>query len=104
MFAGNKKYNLDEDIKITAAKNEAEPIACAKKYFIAASVSWLDDVEVIRGIIERRFNSILAHIIIQLFLDKAIIVDIPKVDRNRREKGYVESIKIEEELNLLYQN
>ena len=70
-----------------AARKEAEPIAWAKKYFIAASVSWLDAEEVIRGIIESKFNSILAHMIIQLFLDSAIKVDIPRVDKNKEENG-----------------
>lgn len=92
---------LVERVKITAARNEAEPIACAKKYFIAASVSWLAEERVIKGIIDKRLSSILVHIIIQLFLDRAIIVESPKVEENKEEKGYVEIIKIEWELNPL---
>lgn len=90
--------------EIMATRKEAEPMACAKKYFIAASVSWLIEVIVIRGIIDNRFSSILAHIIIQLFLDRAIIVESVRVDENKRKNGCIVIIKIEEELNLLCQN
>jgi hypothetical protein len=91
-------------VKIIDVRKAADPIACAKKYFIAASVSWLPEDRVIRGTIDKRFNSILAHIIIQLLLERAIKVERPKVEKNSEEKGCEESIKIEEGLNLLNQN
>jgi hypothetical protein len=102
--AGSVKNSVEDRDIITAARKVAEPIAWAKKYFIAASVSWFVEDRVNSGIIERRFSSILPHITIQLFLDKAIRVESPRVDVNRREKGNMESIKIEEESNLLHQN
>lgn len=101
---GINRSSFVENVKIIPARKVADPIAWAKKYFIAASVSWFLEDMVIRGIIERRFNSILAHIIIQLFLEIAIKVESPNVEINREEKGWKEIIKIEEELNLLCQN
>lgn len=52
----------------------AEPIAWAKKYFTAPSVSWFVLVAHIRGIKLNRLISIAAHAMIQFVLDTAIKV------------------------------
>lgn len=103
-WAGNKDRICGEKEGIIAASKEAEPIVCAKKYFIAASDSWFEDVKVIRGSIDSKFNSILAQIIIQLFLERAIIVERNRVEMKRDEKGCRVIIKIDEELNFFCQN
>ena len=42
-----------------------DPKAWARKYFIAASFSWLRDLKVIRGINDIRFSSNPIHVKIQ---------------------------------------
>lgn len=53
---------------------------------------------------DSKFNSILAQIIIQLFLERAIKVERSKVEINIDEKGWGAIIEIDEELNLFYRN
>jgi hypothetical protein len=63
----------------------ADPMACARKYFTAPSVSWLVLVEHINGINLNRLISMAIHAVIQLVLDNAIkvlrtIVVIARID------------------------
>jgi hypothetical protein len=57
-----------------------------------------------RGSIDNRFSSILAQIIIQLFLERAIKVESMREGTKSDVKGEIVIIKIDEELNLFYQN
>jgi hypothetical protein len=66
---GYHKENLNINIS-------AEPRACARKYFTAASVSWFICEETIKGINLIRFSSILTQINSQLDLEMTIKVDI----------------------------
>jgi hypothetical protein len=61
-------------IDILDINNSADPKACARKYLMEPSVSWLFFLCIIMGINLRRFNSIAAHRRIQFVLDKAIKV------------------------------
>lgn len=60
--------------------NIEDPRAWAKKYFIAASVSWDNDDLKIKGINLSMFNSIATHTISHLDLEIAISVLRSKVD------------------------
>lgn len=62
------------NIDILEYNISADPSACAKKYFTAASVSWFAPLYKIIGINDRRFTSIDSHAINQFELDKAINV------------------------------
>lgn len=59
-----------------------EPIACAKKYLIDDSDSWLLLVDIINGINDRRFNSKDIHNKSQWEADIAVIVLKISVDEN----------------------
>jgi len=67
-----------------------EPNLWARKYLIAASVSWVDFELFIRGINLNRFNSIAIHRNNQLALDTAIIVLIIIINEDRKIKGLEE--------------
>lgn len=49
-----------------------EPVAWARKYFVAASVSWFEEEEVIRGMKDSIFSSKEAHKVIKLEDEHAI--------------------------------
>lgn len=89
-WEGSKDRIWGEKEGIIAASKVAEPIACAKKYFIAASDSWFEDVKVIRGSMDNKFSSILAQTIIQLFLERAIKVERSRVEINIDEKRWAQ--------------
>lgn len=65
----------------------ADPIACARKYFTAPSVSWFVLVAHIRGMNLNRLISIAIHAMIQLVLDTAISVLSTIVEVARMEVG-----------------
>ena len=64
-----------------------DPSAWAKKYFTAASVSSFVFPAVIRGMIDKRFSSMAAHITM-MFLEEIIISVLIKInEENMAEKG-----------------
>jgi len=94
------KDEKDIHIDILDISNNADPMACARKYLIEPSVSWLFFVCIIMGINLKRFNSIAAHRRIQFVLDKAIkVLIIRNIDVSIIIGEYIKVMKIMEELN-----
>lgn len=99
------RLGIDENgihIDILVIRSRADPSACARKYLIDPSVSWLFFVCIIIGINLRRFNSIAAHKRIQFVLDKAMrVLTIRDTDVSIIIGEYIKVMKIMEELNPL---
>ena len=71
----------------------ADPNACARKYLMAASTSWLDFCLVITGIKLSRLISIKIQAINQFLLIKASKDLAPMVRITRKEDGVIKSIR-----------
>jgi hypothetical protein len=78
----DKLYMIDSGIHIKKLllSSSADPSACARKYLIAPSASWLDFDLRITGINLIKFSSMAAQINNQFELDVAIIVLVTIVD------------------------
>ena len=70
-----------------------EPIAWAIKYFTAASVWFIDGLDRIKGIKDRRLISMAVQIKIQFPLERIIRVDKKRVQENSVNEGLIGNIK-----------
>jgi hypothetical protein len=72
----------------------AEPRACARKYLMALSVSWLVCVCSINGMNDNRLISIEIQANNQFVLDSAIIVLITKNNEKSRDEGRIIATRV----------
>lgn len=80
-------------INIPPSRRQIEPVACARKYLVLASVSCWDIVVDMRGRKESRFSSRPDHMVNQSLADKAIRVPEMRVVENSAVAGVGVSMK-----------
>lgn len=72
----------------------AEPRACARKYLIAASISWFVLCWSINGMKDNRLISIEIQAISQFVLESAIMVLVTKNNENRSDEGIINGTRV----------